>query len=132
MSITNTLKQLILTHAPRSIQNLAITIFNTRQYQLRKGGAYKGLREFYRDAQTWDHEKVAQEQERRKIQFLDFVAKNCPWYKNYNGSKVLTDYPVLTKRHLIDHLDRMATLPSSNRCNNGNRRHHWELFKGYL
>lgn len=111
MGISSTLKQLILAYTPRWFQDLAITVFNTRQYRMRRGGAYKSLRAFYQAAQTWDAQTVAAEQQKRKTEFLDYVAANSPWYQKYKGSHDLNDYPVLTKRELVEHLDQMRTIP---------------------
>ena len=103
------LKKLVLKYAPIPIQNFGISIYNTYQYRLRRGGNYPARRKYYEEFQNASHGTIAQESQRRLDGFLRYVTTHSPWYSDYSEKK-LGEFPVLEKIDLLQNLDKILTI----------------------
>lgn len=104
------MKSFILRYAPVFVQNLAISLFNTYQYWIRHGGAYRRYRAYFSAADLLGKEEVAAEQARRLDEFLKHVSSKSVWYGSHKG-RPLHDFPILEKRDLVESLDEIRTIP---------------------
>ncbi|WP_024868294.1 phenylacetate--CoA ligase family protein [Pseudoxanthomonas suwonensis] len=103
------MKSLILEHAPARVQDLAIGLFNTRQYRRRHGGSYRQWRNYFA---SWDgatREALEAEQARRLARFLDHVTAQSAWYRRWRGCD-LAEFPFLEKRNVLTSLSTIATV----------------------
>lgn len=100
---------------PHHIQNIAISLVNTRLYKIRHGGRYNYYRNYYL---KWDDAsaiEIEAESINRLKAFLDHARKRSSWYKEiippapYTVSK-LKSIPVLEKSDIIINLDKIKTL----------------------
>ncbi len=106
------LKAFLLKHAPVPVQNLAITTYNTWQYLLRHGGAYRNLRAYYAAYEGCPEAVWRAEQQRRLGELLHHATARSAWYRGYDPTS-LSSFPVLTKPDLVNHLEAIATIPES-------------------
>jgi phenylacetate-CoA ligase len=104
------MKSLILKYAPVSVQNLAITLFNTYQYRIRHGGAYRRYRAYFAQADRMTGDQLRAEGGRRLDEFLTHASGRSTWYAPHRG-KPLSDYPILGKDDIVKHLDLIRTVP---------------------
>lgn len=107
------LKKLIIVKAPYSIQNLAITIYNTYQYKIRHGGSYEKFRDYYSKVDGFTEEKLYQELENKKNTFFSYVKINSSWYKDYDF-KDLSLVSFLEKQDIVNNLNKIKTLNEKN------------------
>jgi len=107
------MKNLILKFAPVFFQNLAITLFNSYQYMIRRSGRYRNYRNYFSYFDDKDAEVILGEQSRRLAEFLEYAKKNSKYYSKICGSE-LSDFPILEKVTLLEKLDEISTVEESN------------------
>lgn len=105
-------KFLILKWSPLFIQNLAISIYNTMLYKVRRAGKYRYYREYFAYYENASYESLLKEQCRRLTEFLDRVDRRSAFHSRHKN-KPLIDRPVLEKQDIINHLRSIATLPEN-------------------
>src|SRR5690606_37501463 len=88
---------------PILLQNSAITFFNTYQYKVRHGGAYKQFRSYYAQSDSLSESELISEVEAKKNNFFNYVKSHSNWYKEYKFDN-LTLLPILEKIDIINHL----------------------------
>jgi phenylacetate-CoA ligase len=102
-------QEFIQQHFPMSIQNIAISLYNTNQYRKRHTGIYRSMKEYYEKCRSLSVEEIQREQQRKLADFLKHATTNSPWYAPYKGM-ALEDFPILEKKEVIENLDRIATI----------------------
>lgn len=103
------IKENIFSKAPHLLQNSAISLFNSYQYKVWHGGAYKKFRDYYARAESLTESELIREVEIKKYKFFKNVKNNSKWYKSYNFDS-FSSLPVLEKSDLINHLDEIKTI----------------------
>lgn len=103
------IKDKVFKLSPLIAQNLAITIYNTYQYKIRHGGAYKKFRDYYAQADLLSESYLMREVEAKKNNFFKYVKAHSNWYKEYKFDN-LTLLPILEKIDIINHLDDIKTI----------------------
>lgn len=102
-------KDKVYKYCPFYIQNIAISVFNTLQYKVRRGGNYWDFRSYYKEIGLLSSEKVNKISEERLNLFLKNVSNSSFWYKNYFGQP-LKKYPVLEKKDILEYLNDISTI----------------------
>lgn len=105
------MKELILAHAPVWLQNAAISVYNWRQWRMRRSGVYRERRDFFAQSATWDEPRWMERQQEMLADFLSHSTAKSPWYRKYSGKTALADFPPLLKSELIAKFDEIRTLP---------------------
>lgn len=103
------MKSLVLKHAPVQVQDLAIGIFNSRQYRRRHGGQYRFWRQYFSSWESASRERLEAEQARRLGEFLDHVTLHSDWYRPWRGRE-LAEFPFLEKADILSSLPKLATV----------------------
>jgi phenylacetate-CoA ligase len=103
------MKSLVLKHAPIQVQDLAIGIFNSRQYRRRHGGQYRFWRQYFSSWESASRERLEAEQGRRLGEFLDHVTSQSEWYSPWRGRE-LAEFPLLEKADILSSLLKLATV----------------------
>lgn len=103
------MKKAVLKYAPAQLQDFAIGVFNTRQYRRRHGGRYRFWRDYFASWEGASREALEAEQARRLGEFLEQVTTYSEWYQPWRG-RVLAEFPLLEKRHVLSSLDELATV----------------------
>ena len=103
------IKENIFSKAPRSLQNSAISLFNSYQYKIWHGGAYKKFREYYAQADSLNESDLMREVEAKKNNFFKYVKAHSSWYKRYEFNN-LELLPILEKSDIINYLDKIKTI----------------------
>lgn len=107
------LKNIIYSNVPCFIQNIAISVFNTLQYKIRRGGKYWEYRDFYKKVENISKKKIDKMAEERLNCFLKKASGSSVWYQEFPG-KSLDKYPVLDKKDIINNLDCISTINEKN------------------
>ncbi|WP_352287847.1 phenylacetate--CoA ligase family protein [Psychrobacter sp. GW64-MNA-CIBAN-0177] len=94
---------------PILLQNSAITFFNTYQYKVRHGGAYKKFRNYYAQSDSLSESDLMREVEAKKNNFFKYVKAHSNWYKRYEFDN-LELLPILEKNDIINYLDEIKTI----------------------
>ncbi|MCC6076920.1 phenylacetate--CoA ligase family protein [Pseudomonas sp. GCM10022188] len=102
-------QDLILKHAPMSIQNIAISLYNNNLYRERHAGVYKKMMEYYKRCPTISPDEVREEQQRKLADFLHHATENSAWYAPYKGRR-LEEFPILEKSDILQNLEKIATI----------------------
>ena len=104
---------IIIKYFPVFIQNILISIFNTYQYKVRHGGAYKKHRKYY---EYYDNkatkEEVDTEAKKRMYDFLDYAKRNSDWYSDIDIDDFY-NIKYLSKLDIVNYLDRIITIDKS-------------------
>lgn len=100
---------------PFPVQNIAISLVNTKLYILRHGGLYKYYRTYYAKWETASKAEVDAESKKRLKDFLNHAKNNSSWYKQRiksvpNSKEQFRTLPVLEKIDIIDNLASIKTL----------------------
>ena len=103
------IKEKIFSKAPRLLQNSAISLFNSYQYKIWHGGAYKKFRGYYAQADSLSESDLMREVEAKKNNFFQYVKAHSSWYKRYEFDN-LELLPILEKSDIINHLDDIKTI----------------------
>lgn len=103
------IKEKIFSKAPRLLQNSAISLFNSYQYKIRHGGAYKNFRDYYAQADLLSESDLMREVEAKKNNFFNYVKGYSSWYKSYEFEN-LELLPILEKSDIINHLYDIKTV----------------------
>jgi len=106
------MKKFVLNHAPYWLQDAAISVFNSRQYARRHGGQYGYWRSYYAQWGRASAEDLQAEQSRRLGEFLQHARTKSPWYRE-RGRDDLSSFQLLEKKHVLEHLDEIATVSES-------------------
>lgn len=104
------MKDFIIRHTPIWFQNLAITIYNCKQYRMRHGGSYWEKRQYFKDIEGMNLSEIRLAQELRLGEFLEYCHRYSEWYKRYAGISDLQDHGVLEKTHIIESLEAISTI----------------------
>lgn len=102
-------KEKLIKLAPLQLQNLAITLFNTYQYKVRRGGDYSIFKDFYLKADKLTKTELEKAIELKRQSFFKYIKENSVWYKDYNFSE-FEKLPLLEKDDLIKNLDLIKTV----------------------
>lgn len=109
------MKALIYKLLPHSFQNLLISIFNKRAYQIRYGGKYREYREEKKGNRNLTYNELLTLQKRRYQSFISFVIENSEYYNNTlkNISNVddienIHSLPIVNKEVLRTHIDSIV------------------------
>lgn len=102
-------KERLFKLTPFTVQNLAISLFNTYQYKIRHGGNYKYFRSYYARIDSLNKEQLDKEIEIKKSNFFEYVRNNSKWYKQYNFDDFCS-IPFLEKDDLINKLEEIKTI----------------------
>ncbi|MGE6328760.1 phenylacetate--CoA ligase family protein [Psychrobacter pacificensis] len=105
MSIINN----VFKRVPVSVQNCAITLFNTRQYKIRHGGKYKKFRKYYKKVDGYSQKRLDREFISKRDSFFSYVKKHSSWYKDYNFDD-LKLVSILEKQDIINYFDEIKTI----------------------
>jgi phenylacetate-CoA ligase len=105
------MKNLVLRIAPVWFQNLAISVFNRRQWWVRQRGAYRPFLMTCEDAAGRSQEEWQQTQDQLVNDFLKFAVTHSEHYKGIDHTKGLSAFPILEKHTLINDFDRIKTIP---------------------
>lgn len=97
------------------VQNVAISIINSRLYKIRHSGKYKHYLEYYNKWDEKSESKILEEKNKRLKYFLEHAKKNSAWYSDRinedsiknNNLKLI---PVLEKKEIIDNLNKIKTI----------------------
>lgn len=103
------IKDKVFKFSPLIAQNLAITVYNTYQYKIWHGGAYKNFRDYYAQADLLSESDLMREVEAKKNNFFNYVKAHSSWYKRYEFDN-LELLPILEKSDIINHLDDIKTI----------------------
>lgn len=104
------MKNIILKFMPVSIQNLAISIYNTWQYKIRHGGKYKVYIKYYSKADEFSKKQIDLEFNNKLSSFLKYASKNSEWYYEYKNVNSLSFFPVLEKETLLKNQEKISTI----------------------
>lgn len=104
-------KDILFKKIPHSIQNIAISLFNTYQYKMRHAGNYQKLKEYYASVEKLDKEQLSIEFEAKKKDFFTHVKDNSTWYKDHNLND-FSSVSILEKKDIINNLNLIKTLNS--------------------
>lgn len=103
------IKERLLNSSPLILKNLAVTVFNTYQYRIRHGKAYKKYRKYYYEADNLNVEELNKAIHRKKTSFFNYVQKNSLWYQNYNFEN-FSLIPILEKSDIVNYLEDIKTI----------------------
>lgn len=103
------MKRFFIRYVPVSIQNFAISVYNSWLYRVRHSGHYKKYRSYFLKFEKADELTLKNERERRLLSFLNHVVTFSNHYKDVSFNR-LQDFPVLEKRTLIENLNSLATI----------------------
>src|SRR5690606_29543770 len=106
------LKESLVRLSPYFIQNLAVTLFNVYQYQVRHGGSYSTFREYYQKADNFSERELEREINKKKNDFFSYVANNSTWYKDAKLDD-LSQVKILKKEDVINSLNEIQTIDES-------------------
>lgn len=106
------LKESLVRFSPHFIQNLAVTLFNVYQYQIRHGGSYSNFRKYYQRAESFSKKELEQEIQEKKNKFFTYTKKNSKWYQDVKLDD-LNQIKVLEKEDIINNLDEIKTISES-------------------
>jgi phenylacetate-CoA ligase len=106
------MKDLILRHAPLSVQNIAISLYNTWQYWHRRRGVYAERRDYFSRAETLSRAELGFEAASRLRAFLDGATSRSSWFSLYRD-RPLHEFPIMTKDDLVQHFDEICTIPAA-------------------
>lgn len=100
---------------PIQVQNIAMTLVNTKSYITRRSGVYKYYRNYYAYWENAGTEELYSEANKRFKDFIGYAKKNSKWYRsiiknNVNTSENLASLPVLEKKDIVQNLPRIATI----------------------
>jgi len=107
--------QKLFKSTPLKVQNMAISLANSRLYKTRYSGKYKIYRNYYAKWDSANQNDIQKEKNKRLRLFLEYAKKNSTWYddkisedsiKN-NNLKLI---PVLEKKEIIDNLNKIKTI----------------------
>ena len=104
-----TIKEKVFSKVPRLLQNPAIALFNTYQYKIRHGGAYKKFRDYYSRADFLSEFELTREIKSKRNSFFKYVKAHSSWYQDYDF-ECLSSIPILEKLDIINHFDKIKTL----------------------
>lgn len=105
-------QEFIQQNLPMSLQNIAISLYNTNQYRKRHTGIYRSMKRYYENCLSLSPEDIQREQQRKLADFLKHATTNSQWYVPYRNMQ-LKDFPILEKKDVIENLDRIATIRES-------------------
>lgn len=103
------MKSVILKYAPIPLQDLAIGVFNSRQYRKRHGGRYQYWRNYFAFWDGASRGALEAEQKRRLNEFLAYVTTSSEWYRRGHG-RALEEFPLLEKSEILASLDEITTI----------------------
>ncbi|MEN1972616.1 hypothetical protein WCE34_09815 [Luteimonas sp. MJ204] len=106
------LKSKIAKYAPYWVQDVAISIYNTRLYGMRHSGSYRWWRDYFQRMDAAAREVVEDDAASRLVEFLQHARSKSPWYQGLDATS-LTRMPVLEKSDLVQNLGRIATISRS-------------------
>lgn len=104
------MKDALLRYAPVWLQNAAISIYNWRQWRMRRSGVYRERRRLFEESATWTEDRWRTVQDSMLADFLAFATKHSPWFREAGARSRLQEFPPLAKQELIEQLDRIRTL----------------------
>lgn len=107
-----TKQEFIQQFLPMSIQNIAISLYNTNLYHKRHTGIYSSMREYYENCSRLSASEIHAEQQRKLATFLKHATENSAWYASYKSLE-LKEFPILEKRDVVENLDRISTIRDS-------------------
>jgi len=99
----------VFNRVPISVQNCAITLFNTRQYKIRHGGKYKKFRKYYKKVDGYSQKRLDKEFISKRDSFFSYVKKNSSWYKDYD-LKDLDSVSILEKKDIVNNFEKIKTI----------------------
>lgn len=102
-------KESLFKLTPFIVQNSAISLFNSYQYKIWHGGAYKKFRNYYAQSDSLSESDLMREVEAKKNNFFKYVKAHSNWYKRYEFDN-LELLPILEKSDIINHLDDIKTI----------------------
>jgi phenylacetate-CoA ligase len=100
---------------PIQVQDLAVTLVNTKSYITRRSGVYKYYRDYYARWENATKDELNFEANRRLQVFIEYAAKNSKWYSslikvNITNSECLASIPILEKKDIVQNLSQMTTI----------------------
>lgn len=104
------MKDWILENSPVWFQNMAISVFNRRQWHKRHSGDYDKWFALCESAYRWDQEKWAAHQKKQLTDFLKYAVKHSKYYSKFCINGGLQNFPVLEKQDLIQNFDEIRTI----------------------
>lgn len=99
---------------PVFIQNILISIYNTLQYKVRRGGRYGFYREYYNNFMNSSADEIELEHKRRLTNFLNNSVSSSRWYDSCKDYRSLTDFSILNKEDIIRNLNDISTINEKN------------------
>lgn len=102
-------KESLFKLVPFAAQNSAISLFNTYQYRMRHGGAYKYFRSYFARVDSFSKAELEREINIKKSNFFKYVKSNSKWYSQFNFDEFYS-LPLLEKDDLINKLDEIKTI----------------------
>lgn len=103
------IKEKLFAKVPHPIQNSMITAFNSYQYKIRHGGAYKEFRKYYANIDKLTEPELIKEIEAKKNSFFEHVKLNSTWYKGLSFDN-FEKLPILEKSDIINNLKKIQTI----------------------
>lgn len=104
------MKDLILAKAPIWLQNVAISVFNRRQWWVRQSGDYAPWFSECEAAFHWSEEQWRANQSEQLDAFLNYAVTNSKHYADCDPDKGLQSFPILEKETLINDRDAIRTI----------------------
>lgn len=100
---------------PIHLQNVAISLVNSRNYRLRHSGEYKKYLKYYKKWDNANPKDLKEEELKRLKSFLQYAKDNSGWYKDKISEKAiksgdLSSIPILEKNEIINNLNEIKTL----------------------
>lgn len=109
------MKALIYKLLPQSFQNLLISIYNKRAYNIRYGGKYRSYRDEKKKNRSLSYDELLSLQKSRYKSFIRFAIENSEYYNNTlkNISNVddienIHSLPIVNKEVLRTHIDSIV------------------------
>lgn len=109
------MKQKAFKILPIHLQNIAISLVNSKLYRVRHSGKYKEYLDYYKKWDDANQEELREEEIKRLKSFLRYVKDNSAWYKNNISEEAiksgeLNSIPILEKDEIINNLNEIKTL----------------------
>ncbi|MDM1695097.1 phenylacetate--CoA ligase family protein [Thiopseudomonas alkaliphila] len=95
---------------PDFLKNFFISVYNTYQYRVRRGGVYNKYFYYYSNKELVFCEDIMDESNKRLNCFLNNAVERSEWYSSYSEFKSLQDFAVLEKKDIINNFDLIKSI----------------------
>lgn len=114
-----TILQTVYDNVPVLIQNLMVTIENSRSLRRRRSGQYDAWKRYFRGAEFLPEQNLLKLQQKRLEDYLQFVISHSPWHRDRLRRvdigavtvDTISQLPTMSKEELRKNVTDIVTLP---------------------